>query len=243
MTPSATGDFSVTGRYGVYWICESDLARLPRTGFFCDRGELKTDFWARYEVEKTFDLGLFPDGLDPFVEDCAREMTRGEFADTLLKLYQRLGGSVANLSRNTPFTDLPNGNQRRSIALAYNLGLVEGISETSFSPDDPFTREQAAVMLTRIYEKMAAPLYEDFSQAYSPDVSFEYSNYKDKAQISPWARFSVFYLSDERHIIEGAGDFWTFAPQKPLTLQEGMALIQRVLDDFAFERYWGDLGE
>lgn len=185
-------DVYIPGGFGLHWICESDFARLVSHPY---RGDTKTDFWARYVVEQAFYLGLFPDGLDPFEDDCTREMTRGEFATALLKLYRRLGG------------------------------LEESISETIASPDDSLTREQAAVMLCCVYEKFYGSL---------PDAEYDVS-YDDEDQISPWAKPAVDFLN-ERWIMEGT-DFRTFAPQKTLTLQEGMVIVQRMLNQICFDRH------
>lgn len=213
-----------TGDFGVYWICESDFARLVSYPY---HGVPLAAPWAHSAVEHSFNLGLFPDGLDPFKDDYTREMTRGEFAEVLLKLYQRLGGSVRGLSRNTPFTDLP-GDVHGYIPLAYNLGLVEGTSETTFSPNDSLTREQAAVMLCRVYEKFYGELPEPI-----------YFYYEDKDQISPSAEKAVIFLAEQgimMGISTGRGR-GMFAPQRALTLQEGMVIVQRMLDEICFERH------
>ena len=42
------------------------------------------------------------------------------------------------------------------VAMAYELGLVNGTSSTTFSPDRTATREQAAVMLMRLYDSYHA---------------------------------------------------------------------------------------
>lgn len=233
VTPSTSDSFSISARYGIYWICERDFARLPHRP---DRGDPKADAWADYDILRSFELGLFPVGIDPYEDDCAREMTRGEFATALFKLYQKLGGSVNNLSRNTPFTDLLGNDAWGCIALAYKLGLVDGTGPTTFSPDAPLTREQAAVWLARLYEEFCDKREsDDYYDSY-----FNYNEYtycEDRDQISPWARSAVALL-DEQSIIMGAGDHWTFAPQKALTLQEGMVMIQRTLDSICLDRYW-----
>lgn len=181
----------IPGGFGVHWICESDFARLVSHPY---RGGTKADVWARYVVEQAFYLDLFPDGLDPFEDDCAREMTREEFAAVLWKLYRKLGGSE------------------------------EGISETIASPDDSLTREQAAVMLCRIFAK--------FGYDIPPTDA---TGFDDDGQISPWAKPAVDFLN-ERWIMEGV-DGQNFAPRKTLTLQEGMTMIQRALNEICFDRH------
>ena len=43
------------------------------------------------------------------------------------------------------------------ITIAYTIGMTNGTSATTFSPDNTATRAQAAAMLVRIYEKISAP--------------------------------------------------------------------------------------
>lgn len=145
-------DVYIPGGFGLHWICESDFVRLVSHPY---RGDTKADVWARYVVEQAFYLGLFPDGLDPFENDCTREMTREEFAAALLKLYRRLGGSE------------------------------ESISETIASPDDSLTREQAAVMLCRIFAKFGYNV---------PQT--DATDFDDDDQISPWAKPAVDFLNE-----------------------------------------------
>ena len=52
-----------------------------------------------------------------------------------------------------PFTDLEYGNEGY-IAVAYAIGMTNGTSATTFSPERTATRGQAAAMLVRIYEKL-----------------------------------------------------------------------------------------
>ena len=47
--------------------------------------------------------------------------------------------------------------QRGYIAIAYETGMTTGVTETSFEPDGTATREQAAAMLVRVYEKYNTP--------------------------------------------------------------------------------------
>ena len=52
---------------------------------------------------------------------------------------------------SVPFTDLDA--DRGYITVAYDLGLVNGMTGTTFFPDGTATREQAAAMLVRAYDK------------------------------------------------------------------------------------------
>lgn len=93
-------------------------------------------------------------------------ITRGEMAEMLVRALglkyaaEQLNSSAmpnsdaySNLHGGTPFTDLPNGAEGY-ITVAYSIGMANGTSATTFSPNAAATRAQAAAMLVRIYEKL-----------------------------------------------------------------------------------------
>ena len=89
-------------------------------------------------------------------------VTRGEMAELLVRALglksaaERLNDTSSTYSRihgGTPFIDLPEG-KAGYIAIAYRIGMTNGTSNTTFSPDNTATRSQAAAMLVRVHEKM-----------------------------------------------------------------------------------------
>lgn len=93
-------------------------------------------------------------------------VTRGEMAEMLVRALglksaaERLAPTAsdqyARIHGGTPFTDLP-GDKVGYITIAYTIGMTNGTSATTFSPNNTATRGQAAAMLVRIYEKLHAP--------------------------------------------------------------------------------------
>ena len=93
-------------------------------------------------------------------------ITRGEMAEMLVRALG-LKGAAESLNSSQmpfsdaysilhgqlPFTDLEYGNEGY-IAVAYAIGMTNGTSATTFSPERTATRGQAAAMLVRIYEKL-----------------------------------------------------------------------------------------
>lgn len=80
-------------------------------------------------------------------------ITREEMA---VMLVRALGyTTIAGLAKDHPFTDVTTNSGY--IAMAYDMGLVTGTTAATFSPDSPATREQAAVILMRLYDKLHAP--------------------------------------------------------------------------------------
>lgn len=93
-------------------------------------------------------------------------ITRGEMAEMLVRALGLKGAAerlaptasdhYARIHGGTPFLDLP-GDRVGYITIAYRIGMTNGTSDTTFSPDNTATRAQAAAMLVRIYEKIHAP--------------------------------------------------------------------------------------
>ena len=93
-------------------------------------------------------------------------ISRGEMAEMLVRALglksaaERLAPTAsdqyARIHGGTPFTDLP-GDKVGYITIAYTIGMTNGTSATTFSPNNTATRGQAAAMLVRIYEKLHAP--------------------------------------------------------------------------------------
>ena len=93
-------------------------------------------------------------------------VTRCEMAELLVRALglksaaERLAPTAsdqyARIHGGTPFTDLP-GDKVGYITIAYTIGMTNGTSATTFSPNNTATRGQAAAMLVRIYEKLHAP--------------------------------------------------------------------------------------
>lgn len=78
-------------------------------------------------------------------------LTRDEMASMLVRGlgYTSLAASVG--SYGIPFTDVTVN--RGFVTVAYDLGIMDGKGGSSFDPDAFATREQAAAVLTRVYEQ------------------------------------------------------------------------------------------
>ena len=90
-------------------------------------------------------------------------ITRGEMSEMLVRALglKDAAEQVRHLwdSRESaftaaiPFTDVT-GEEAPYIQIAYTIGMTNGTSATTFSPENTATRAQAAAMLVRIYEKI-----------------------------------------------------------------------------------------
>ena len=81
-------------------------------------------------------------------------LSREEMAVMLVRGlgYASLAGAAARYS--SPFTDV--SVSRGFITVAYDMGIMSGIGDGKFAPDAPATREQAAAVLVRVYDRLYA---------------------------------------------------------------------------------------
>ena len=97
----------------------------------------------------------------------------------MVQILYNLAGDP-EVSGTTPFTDLTDDWYQDAVLWGYQTGVVAGTSATTFSPNDPVTREQAAVLLMGYAEKIAQV---DLSGAQA-----DLSRFPDRDQVSDWAR-------------------------------------------------------
>lgn len=93
-------------------------------------------------------------------------------------LYNFVG--EPEVSGSTPFTDLTQDWYQDAVLWAYQNGVVAGTSDTTFSPEEPVTREQIAVLLAEFADKVL--------EVGGAETPADLSAYPDGAQVSDWAR-------------------------------------------------------
>lgn len=145
--------------------------------------------WATPELQKAADMGLIPEILKG--ADMKKHITREEFAEVALLMYQKASGITDTMPVfPNPFTDT----QNQQILKAYQLGIVKGMSASTFEPKKLINREQVAAMLVRTI-KLIAP-NADYSTVGAP-------TFTDQADISDWALNDCLYIA-KLGIIKGS---------------------------------------
>ena len=105
----------------------------------------------RDNIGRIYGLGIIPSA--PFTTTSPDAcVSRGRMATLLARFHTLLTGSLVPAVA-TPFTDLDEGvaSPRDDIGRIYGLGMTEGTSRTTFSPDACTTRQQMASFLARAY--------------------------------------------------------------------------------------------
>ena len=155
--------------------------------------------WAQDELEMANAMGLIPDSLRG--QDLARHITRAEFAAVAVKLYENLTGDEPTPVSPNPFSDTNDP----EVLKAFNIGAVNGMSATTFEPNTPLNREQAATMLARVLKTAYIPGWTlptdgNFTLNFAQPAKFA-----DDDKIGDWAKPSVYFMV-ANEIIKGMGD-------------------------------------
>ncbi len=171
--------------------------------------------WAIDSIEKANDLG-FLDGLSNLSGNYQNDITRTEFCSIVVKYFETMGGELPKNISKMPFLDTDDEN----VAIAYELGIVNGISETEFSPNSKITREQMAVMMCNAHEAL--------NMDYSGKSSLD--KFTDCDQVSDWAWDSLSFMN-ENDIIRGYSEE-IIAPVDNATREQAIVIIMRATTFF-----------
>ncbi|MBQ7097784.1 MAG: transporter substrate-binding domain-containing protein [Clostridia bacterium] len=187
-------------------------------GFSVDSDNKKTSAtsiepsdWATDDIDKAKKLNIiggnynFPDSI-----------TREEFCGLVYNYYSLYADEVEVVNAGNPFLDTEN----QDVMVLNALGIINGKSKTEFAPDDLLTREEAAVILSRL-----------INVAHSNCAAHElYYEFEDSANISDWAMDSVQRICN-LGIMNGVGEN-KFAPQEEYTTEQAIATLVRVYASF-----------
>lgn len=149
----------------------------------------KASEWAEPELKEASKENLIPEIFNE--ANLTKNITRKEFAHTVVKMYEKITGQKAVPIAKNPFTDTKD----KEVLKAYNIGITNGTSDTTFSPDALITREQMATMMTRALTKAG----KDTSRPESAKL------FADDSEFSEYAKDSIYYMSSIE-IIKGVGE-------------------------------------
>ena len=123
----------------------------------------------------------------------------------------------------TAFTDVPAGTwYAQAVAWAAETGVVKGMTETTFAPDEAVTRAQLATMLYRYAQTKG--------EGYTGAWMF-LLDVPDRADIADWAYEAVCWLNTN-DVLKGRDD-GRIDPQGGATRAEAAALYLRLADKLA----------
>jgi len=174
--------------------------------------------WAAPDVNEAVEQQLVTDKV---LVDFPKDITREEFCELAVLLYEKMTGTKAAPVAANPFTDTNNP----EILKAYNLGIVGGVGEGKFAPNNKVTRQEIAVMLLRTL-KAVMP-------AINTSAEFK-TKFQDENQIASWALEAVRFMNSY-DIIRGtdAGGVSYILPLGNTTREQAISLVLRIFTKFS----------
>jgi hypothetical protein len=174
--------------------------------------------WAQEEIELMAAQGYVTGiGENLFAPEAI--ITRAEFAAILA----RMAALEENVGAAAHFSDVPAGAWfQGTVGAATAAGLVYGISENSFAPGEPVTREQMAAMMARFVNSNGAQTV--LSEAGEAELLACFS---DAAGISPWACSSVAQVVRDGLML--GRESGMFVPRGDATRAEATVVLCRAL--------------
>ncbi len=168
--------------------------------------------WAVAELDKADEYGFITDKIK---DNMSQPITREELCEVIMKLYEKIVGE-ASYSNTSAFTDTRNP----QIYKAYELGIVNGIGNGKFAPNDLTNREQVAAMMLRAVKTINPNA--DFSTAGAEKFS-------DEKQISSWALESVKFMN-KNGFIKGSNGFVN--PKGTTTREQTVLIVVRTYEKY-----------
>ncbi|MBE6572896.1 MAG: S-layer homology domain-containing protein [Ruminococcaceae bacterium] len=146
-------------------------------------------------------------------------LTRATFVVMLARVMK------ADLSsyNNTVFNDCPAGSwYTPSVMWAFNAGYANGTGNGNFSPNKSMTREEAAVMFTRVLKESEK----------QPALTNTASSYTDLNKVSNWALDGVKYIIDSGIMGSTSTNKLVFSPKTIMTRAQIAKMINVFMVDY-----------
>ncbi|MGN0178005.1 MAG: S-layer homology domain-containing protein, partial [Monoglobaceae bacterium] len=144
-------------------------------------------------------------------------LTRLEFCRIANNLFTQLKDDASNIPEEcqNPFDDTDDD----AVLRLYSLGVLKGVSEDKFAPNETLTREQACVIFAKVISSAVPQSNLNMHKTY---------HFDDDSYISYWAKNYIDYMYHHK-IILGTADY-TISPQLPVTRDEALAMADRILN-------------
>jgi uncharacterized repeat protein (TIGR02543 family) len=173
----------------------------------------ETDWF--YDVVKNANILQLMNGTSEDIFSPNENVTRGMFITVLYRMENEPA-----ITTNTSFIDLADGMYYNdAISWGFENGIVKGVSEKEYAPDNTITREQMAAMIYR---------YANFKEQGPTGAWAIRLPYKDLADVSDYAGEAVMwcYMKD---IMKGDTND-NFLPLNNASRAEACAVFVRMLD-------------
>ncbi|NLK36475.1 MAG: hypothetical protein GX299_00090 [Epulopiscium sp.] len=168
--------------------------------------------WAITAVEKGYQSGVVPKEL---LNHATQEITRKEFCDIAIGFYEKATETHLKPKGKSPFEDENSPNA----IIAYELGIMNGISKTKFNPQGKLTREQMAMIIYNTVKAANLKLEKGTASVKLSDINQLGANSKE-----------AIYALYQAGIISGYNG--KYNPQNNVTVQEGISAFVKAYEIF-----------
>lgn len=175
--------------------------------------------WAREDIELLAAKGVI-EGMDEdhFVPEA--HVTRAQFTALLARALH-----IQTDAKQNPFTDVSPGSwYNEAVRSAFAAGVIQGVTETSFAPEQKIAREDMAVMMARASAYVAGAAT---GQSLEGDLPI----FADMEEASEWARADI-RAAVHLGIINGREEN-RFVPKDKATRAEAAVVIKRLLSSLS----------
>ena len=189
--------------------------------------------WAERDVYECWENNI----LQPYMaRDFKNSITRGEFCDlcviVLSKWYDCDFIETENVPRLKEIADKSSFEGFSDTGSWYaefcaKLGIISGMGDGTFRPDDPITREQAAKMLYNTLD-IATPYLSDLRAANENGINsvFIPHVFADGADIQNWARLEIYTMYNLGVMMGDTNN--CFNPQESYTREQSFCTFLRL---------------
>lgn len=176
---------------------------------FAKEDTVNSSEWSKPYITEAYNINIISDKTD---YEWTAPITREIFCDIAFSLLNRVSGLEEYSADTAVFSDTDN----HKIEALYEIGIINGKSETEFAPNDGITREEAAAVLNKSSEYLKIE-----NNTAQSDYRFA-----DDSDISQWAKEDVYDIYN-LGIMNGIGEEM-FAPQGSYTVEQTVATMVRL---------------
>ncbi len=176
--------------------------------------------WAIQDYQQANEAGLV--SYSVVSNNLKDNITREEFCELVVNLYEKLTGEDMIEPEVSPFTDT----QSMAVAQAYCYGMVSGTGDRTFTPDRLVTREEMAKML--VSALTASEVEFDLSDGY--EDSYIIDAFEDGEYVSSWAKPAVITVLNYSLMNGVSGE--SFEPLGSTTREQAISSVNRSYNTF-----------
>lgn len=187
--------------------------------------------WAVSDYQQANEAGLV--SYSVVSNNLKDNITREEFCELAVNLYEKLTGEDMIEPEVSPFTDT----NSMAVAQAYCYGMVSGTGDGTFTPDRLVTREEMAKML--VSALTASEVDFNLSDGYEGAEAVE--AFSDADEVSSWAKPAVITMLN--YSLMNGVDESTFQPLGSTTREQAISSVNRSYNTFSDSEYSLDLPE